>query len=83
MQAGRHGGRREREEAGVGPDVEELVRLAPEPRHDVQGKPVVRLRTSPVTPEELLRILAPRRVQHHEGGAVGAAGHLFESSGSR
>ena len=41
---------------------------------DVEREPIVGVRPTAATPEELLRVLAPRRVEHHEHGAAHAAG---------
>ena len=84
MKAGRDRRRREREEAGVGADVEELVRLAREPRHDVEGESIVRLRASTVDPRR-----APSRSRTAPGRASRTWRRraypvdLFEASGSR
>lgn len=70
MEAGRDRHRREREEAGVGADVEELIGLARERRDRVERQTVVRLRAPAAPPEELLRVLASSRVEHHERRAA-------------
>jgi hypothetical protein len=76
----RHG---EREQAGVGTDVEEHVRVPRQRDHGVEGEPIVGLRPTPSTPVELLRVLAPSGVEHHERRAGDAAFHLLQVRGRR
>jgi hypothetical protein len=52
--------------ARIGADVEEFIGLAREGGDGIERQAVVRLRSPTASPEELFRVLASSRVEHHE-----------------
>ena len=62
----------QREEPRVGTDVDEDGGFLREAGEEVKGQRVGRSRESTVAPIELLGVLAPSRVEHHETGSVDA-----------
>ena len=79
----RVGGHRHREQARVRADVEERVGPSSERGHRVQRQPIVGVRPTAPTPEELLRVLASCRVEHHERHAAQATSHFLEAGQGR